>query len=561
MTLDSFQKSFKNVKFLTLVMHDSIIDMSTNYVNEKEMGPTTSHWVRTDERKNNYLPARFLAQKLQPSIYHSKEEEKIKIPIIHVSNFAEGQRTFFELARDGLKWITNQKPYKIPSATNVIIKEFYKNKNYTALVDFTKLKDTFDMQIPNPMVTSWHSTFKDQVEIKQKDIDENKPLVTQFHTILLKHLYIYYMLGICRIFQYLFLFFKDEDVQVNPAFKTLWHYCMDCVEGGENLILNSVIPGAKFFCDQEKCKYISKFKKDGEWIEIYKREDEIKDFMLPLPNLQYTTVSTENGFLKVSWEFEEGEFAKLLDGLLVALNESNPSKFTLDSKFPRKKTNVLTAESISEKTSEIEGQIKEILTTDFPIRSILSVSESESKEELRRMLSGILPNNIQETTTERILHKIKSGMWSTALEYFIRLHFRHDNKDKYTQIVRAFLELSGLALGFINYRDKNNEVMDKPKVSLSDSIDTLSVTDDSQKFTLVDFFNIAKPGAESKNIIESGKYGWLYTNLENGRFEEKEDVTNIQTFILSFSVLLRDRITKSKVPILKKLNKSICFRK
>lgn len=59
--------------------------------------------------------------------------------------------------------------------------------------------------------------------------------------------------------------------------------------------------------------------------------------MLPLPNLQYTTVSTENGFLKVSWEFEEGEFAKLLDGLLVALNESNPSKFTLDSKFPRKK--------------------------------------------------------------------------------------------------------------------------------------------------------------------------------------------------------------------------------
>lgn len=578
MNFNKLKTELSRTKTLTLILNDGVIDLSEILFRDNNQFSSDNyvHWNRASIDDAVYLPATFLRQKLCRGIYAFSSEE-LKVPFV---SFLPASNT--QLPNDGWTEAIYQsfqrlmenfsgREFKIVDKTSLILQilhRFTMVKDYSALVDFRNLRDTFDMRVQKSTLTKWKSALVDMNKKIEKNVEENTATLREFHTLLLECLYFYYIMGVIRILTFYALFDNNNDIKANPAYIKMLHRAGKCLQGGEDLILNSVIPEGVSFCNEQECKTISKFKRNGSgWLEIFDGGKNMKSTVdLLLPKMQQASVYSENGLLKVSWHIEEGALDTLIDDIVKGVASLGPAtdtnKLELNTLFPKKRTNKLNfTESGNVTPDEIKAMQKNLVL--WPIYSILK-KQSDLKHEddigkrrdltdkIKNHLSTVLPNT-PDSLKHRILNKITSGMWSSALQDFIEIMFRADHVSIFTTEAQAFLELSGLALNYVTYLDRNNNVESSPLLE-SDYMKIRIKQDD----TTETLFGVFEKIQISEDVFNLEEQKWVYLDPGSGKYVERE-CTKIQSFILLVAYLLGKKSSNSGVSILRKLSNSINF--
>lgn len=591
MNFDEIKTELSRIKTLTLIFNDTVIDLSqpfTEVDDEKLYGEVKtsnySHWNRNNPDNEYYLPATFLRQRLCQGNYRF-EPQKATIPF---KFFLPGADSVLQAASNtGNNWKPSTITERLKSllvlwngdTDNIenkpqmilpILHTFAIKKNYSALVDFGKLRDTFDMRVQNDTLRRWKLAMKnDKTDVTQQLVVANFATLKEFHSSLLQCLYFYYIMGFIRIIIYYTCFDQNEHIKANAAYKKELERAGKCIQGDGDLILNSIIPNSTSFCSKEDCEIISKFRRNGsQWQEIFTAitpGTDSKELQLPL--METATVYPENDTLKISWRIEEDEMEKLITTIIAEVKKCKLR--TLNDSFPKKKKNTLTIVDPSIGVSDYDMNAMQSLLKNWPIYYILekqSTLKNEDnigkqknlKTDIQTKLSTVLPRNIHDSLKDLMLQRITSHMWSTALQEYVVIMFddRYENSLNFEEKARAFLELSGLALNYVTYLDRNKNVVTNPELN-SDYM-KLQLKQSGVTRTFLYFFQYAH---DSKQVFFNLKrQNWVYSDVKNedGRNIERE-CTEIQSFILFVSFLLQNKSLKQNISILKKLSRSINY--
>ena len=316
---DVFVKKLEKIETITVIMQDTIVDLRsepTTFFQDRQW--TNHHWSNenTDIDKNFYLPPFFCCQKIFRGFYAVETGTNENFTISDISKPYVQQKKTRKSTGEGF---------------DAALAQFIQ-MNYTALVDFIELRDTFDMRIERSVTENVVDTIKQAGNgPRTEDLLTKHPyLLKDFHKGLLHTLFYHYILAMSRILFFLRACNEEENVKGNPSFVERLKTAMACVSvDGTDLVLNSVRPDEESFCNKLKCMNIGTFIKDGKKENIFTNLDQYKSgYPFPgkieIPKLTSVKVNAINDELHITWKTQDGDMSTLINSLICP-RDANPT--------------------------------------------------------------------------------------------------------------------------------------------------------------------------------------------------------------------------------------------
>lgn len=557
---DVFVKKLEKIETITVIMQDTIVDLRsdpTMFPGDNEF--TKGHWSNEDTHVEDdfYLPPFFCCQKIFRGFY----------PFVD-----KGTNENFTIGDISKPYVQQPKTRNVSHGSFEAAKDQFIQMNYTALVDFIELRDTFDMRIERSVTKNVRDTIKRAGNgARTEDLLTKHPyLLKDFHKGLLHTLFYHYILAMSRILFFLRACNEEENVKGNPSFVERLKTAMACVSvDGTDLVLNSVRPDEESFCNKLKCMNIGTFIKDGKKENIFTNLDTVhyksgelhyKSGELKIPKLTSVEVNAINDELHITWKTQDGDMSTLINSLIrptpAVLEKSvvlRDSKIKIHPDFPKVYKQTLSAFSPENRD---EKQQFDFDLSSWPIYSFFNNRNDKA-------FLAWYPKN-KNKGSRRILQPLEIALNpSTALNDFVIDIFQQENisdEELYINQARAFLELSCLATGFLKYIDIHHHFLKKPIFyNRPDEygIDTEFIMNGQTRYSLQSFFQ--------DQIIEGlSECTWLayLPNVKN--YQQLSNPTDIQSFILFTSRALSKthggQRPSRAVSTLVELSKSIIIR-
>jgi len=514
---DVFVKKLEKIETITVIMQDTIVDLRS----DPTMFPgklltlkdfTKGHWSNEDTHVADdfYLPPFFCYQKIFRGFYAFAEK---------------GTKDNFTIGDISEPYVQTQKNRNSAHTSFQAALAQFKQMNYTALVDFIELRDTFDIRIERSVTRNVVNMIKAAGSAPRKEdlLTKHPYLLKDFHKGLLHTLFYHYILAMSRILFFLRACNEEENVKGNPSFVERLKTAMACVSvDGTDLVLNSVRPDEESFCNKLKCMNIGTFIKDGKKENIFTNLDNYKSGYplsgkIEIPKLTSVNVNAINDELHITWKTQDGDMSTLINSLICPARPAKPAKPepALNPYFPKVYKQTLSAFSPENRYEKKKFNLD---LSSWPIYSFFNNRNDEA-------FLAWYPKN-KNKGSRRILQPLEIALNpSTALNDFVIDIFQQENiSDKvYIEQARAFLELSCLATGFLKYIDIHHHFLKKP--IFYNRPDEYGIMNEQTKYSLQSFF-------KNQIIQDLDSCEWLayLPNVKN--YQKLSKPTDIQSFIL-----------------------------